>query len=556
MKRHLAVLAMAGVFGSFALAQQPSVLAGGIVNNASYTPSALPGSAIAQGSIFVVFGNNMGPATLQTAGGSYPLPTTLGGTTVKITSGSTTANAVLFYSSAGQLGALLPSTIAAGPASLTVTYNGQTSAPANFQVATSSFGAFTSNNGGSGPGAVTDAGNNLNTLTNAATAGETVVLYGTGLGPVSGNEAAGPLPGDLTNVPVEVYVGTTKAVVSYRGRSGCCAALDQINFIVPAGLTGCRVPVAVKIGNNVSNFSTVSLAAAGSRICSDAGGPSTSDLQKFSQQGFTAGGVVLSRIAASITVPGFGSVDASNDVGSAGFYKYTPAMLNTAQNPFNTTTTGACSVSFYKGGTAAGDPVLPKSLDAGTSINVTGPAGSKAMARTTFGPLTSYSAVFGGNTSLPGIPPTPGFLDPGSYTVTGPGGADIGAFTSTMVLPPSLKWTNQASINTVTRSQGQLITWTGGDPAGSVQIAGTSATGTDANAYTSTFTCTAKTSDGQFTIPALVLLSLPPSIVVSTVPTGALLVGTVSAPKTFAATGLDTGVFVSSTQNLKTLNYQ
>ena len=93
MKRHLAVLAMAGVFGSFALAQQPSVLAGGIVNNASYTPSALPGSAIAQGSIFVVFGSNMGPATLQTAGGSYPLPTTLGGTTVKITSGSTTANA-------------------------------------------------------------------------------------------------------------------------------------------------------------------------------------------------------------------------------------------------------------------------------------------------------------------------------------------------------------------------------------------------------------------------------------------------------------------------------
>ncbi len=158
MKRHFVALAMAGVFADLALAQQPAVLAGGIVNNASYTPSALPGSAIAQGFIFVVFGTILGPATLQQAAGTFPLPATLGGTTVKITSGSTSANAVLFYTSAGQLGALLPSTIAPGAASLTVTFNGQTSAPANFQVAASSFGAFTSNNGGSGPGEVDPIG--------------------------------------------------------------------------------------------------------------------------------------------------------------------------------------------------------------------------------------------------------------------------------------------------------------------------------------------------------------------------------------------------------------
>ena len=40
-------------------AQQPVITA--LTNNASYTPSPLPGSSIAPGSIFAVFGENLGP---------------------------------------------------------------------------------------------------------------------------------------------------------------------------------------------------------------------------------------------------------------------------------------------------------------------------------------------------------------------------------------------------------------------------------------------------------------------------------------------------------------
>lgn len=61
------------------------------------------------------------------------------------------------------------------------------------------------------------------------------------------------------------YVGTEAATAIYRGRAGFTGE-DQINFVVPAGVTGCYVPVAVKIGKIVSNFVTMPIAAAGNPV--------------------------------------------------------------------------------------------------------------------------------------------------------------------------------------------------------------------------------------------------------------------------------------------------
>src|SRR5438309_10287612 len=55
-----------------------------ILNAASYTRTGLPNSGIAPGSLFVVFGTELGPAVLQQANG-FPLPPALGGTSVRIT---------------------------------------------------------------------------------------------------------------------------------------------------------------------------------------------------------------------------------------------------------------------------------------------------------------------------------------------------------------------------------------------------------------------------------------------------------------------------------------
>src|SRR3974390_2418979 len=74
---------MALALAATAAAQTPTIRSGldGVVNNASYAPRGLPNSSIAQGSIFAIFGSNLGPAALAQQP-SYPLQTTLGGTSV------------------------------------------------------------------------------------------------------------------------------------------------------------------------------------------------------------------------------------------------------------------------------------------------------------------------------------------------------------------------------------------------------------------------------------------------------------------------------------------
>src|SRR5947209_18278829 len=137
--RRLAAATIAGFLLTSLAVAQPRVASGGVVNSASYANTGLLNSGIAQGSIFTIFGTGLGPDTLTSASG-FPLPPSLNGTSVRITSGATTVNAVLLYVSAGQVGAILPSQTPLGNATLTVTYNGQTSAPEPIIVARRKFG--------------------------------------------------------------------------------------------------------------------------------------------------------------------------------------------------------------------------------------------------------------------------------------------------------------------------------------------------------------------------------------------------------------------------------
>ena len=143
----------------------------------------------------------------------------------------------------------------------------------------------------------------VNTLTVGARPGQLVIIWGTGLGPVTENEATGARPGDMPSVPVEVYVGGKRADVTYRGRSGCCAGIDQIVFTVPQGVEGCYVPVVVKIGDVVSNFTTMTVSSrAGS--CTDLSGMSANQLESAQRSGtLRTGGVSLTRTVSKISVP-------------------------------------------------------------------------------------------------------------------------------------------------------------------------------------------------------------------------------------------------------------
>jgi uncharacterized protein (TIGR03437 family) len=248
-----------------------------VVNSASNATPGFPNGGVAPGSVVVAYGHLLGPATLTLASG-YSWTKMLAGTSAKVTVGGQSVDLLLYYTSANQIAGLLPSSTPIGNGTITVTYNNQTGAPSPITVVPNNFGVYTVPQNGSGPGIVTFADYTLvsqtrdancgspQTSCGAANPGETLIIWGTGLGAVTGDEASGPLPGDMPNVPVQVFVGGISAKVLYRGRSGCCVGEDQIAFVVPDNLTGCLVPLAIQINNRVSNYSTISVAPSG-RAC-------------------------------------------------------------------------------------------------------------------------------------------------------------------------------------------------------------------------------------------------------------------------------------------------
>jgi hypothetical protein len=193
------------------------------------------------------------------------------------------------------------------------------------------------------------------------------------------------------------------------------------------------------------------------------------------------------------------------------------------------------------------DPVAAEGLDAGPQIGVTGPAGARQLARRRTG---YYDAQLGGGTAIPGGPPAqPDFLNPGAYTITGPGGTQVGAFTAQFNNPAPLTWTNRDAVTAVNRSQGVTVTWSGGDPSSYANISGASFT---AGGVGASFMCIERVAAGRFTVPPAVLLALPPSA--GDIP-GFLLVGSTTNPSRFNANGLDAGYIVATSSSGKTVPY-
>ncbi len=538
-------------------AAQPVVNTGGILNVASYAPPGLPNSSIAQGSLFAIFGTGLGP-TPAAAVYAFPLtPNGFQGTTVSVTVNGTTVKAPVLFTSANQINAMLPSATPAGSGTLTVTYNNQTSAPVSIDVVAHSFGSFAVSQAGSGPAVITNANYQPLSFTFAANSGEPMILWGTGLGPVTGDENAGPLPGNMPSLPVSVYVGNQQATVTYQGRSGCCSGVDQIVFNVPSNVTGCAVPVAVQVGSVVSNYTTMPIASSG-RVCSDNSiFSSTLFSQLSSKQNAAVGSIILSRDAVTTTLPpplGNGTPSTTTtDTASANFSRYTYTNLQQYVSYLPVQTFGACSVVVISatGSNSNGPNAHSTPLDAGPTLSLNGPGGPAQIALISKG---VYLSVVGGGTGL-----KPLYYTPGSYTVNGAGGADVQSFQASVQFPASFTWTNESSITSVNRSQGVSVSWTGADSTNGVLITGFSLGGADPNNLVGgLFYCHASGASGSFTVPSVVLLALPPSYTIQGfgLATGLLAVATVAPYQTFSAPGLDFGYIESTVEAAETVTYQ
>jgi uncharacterized protein (TIGR03437 family) len=481
-----------GLFASTLAAQSPAFT--GIVNPASNIPPGLPNSGVAQGSIFVVYGSNLGPASLVQAA-ALPLPTTAGlaGTSITIAQGGgTPITAPMLYTSAGQVAAVLPSNAPIGNDTLTLTYNGKSASFPVF-VVQSNFGISTVAQSGSGAAVVTFANNSLVTATNSAKPGDSLVVWGTGLGPITGSDAVGATGGNLP-AQIQVFVGGVQATVQYQGRTPTAVGLDQINITVPQNApTGCWVPIVVQTNNaggtpiTVSNTPSIAIAPNGG-ACND-----PLDI------------VPQSAVPSLLTKSTINTLIVQLETNSpfAGFLGFTSsqaqALLSGAhQDDIANASLNTCTLKIFRGTPTSGFPSVFNGLDAGKSVTFTPPAGSPAIF-----PLVIPGGYAG---SLAAVPS-------GTWQLTTPGGADVGPMTIKFPVPQSVIWNNQSQIAKATpidRTKPLTINWTGGDVNGYVIIKGNSTLGPQNNpTYSINFGCVVPATAGTFTIPPAILMGMP-----------------------------------------------
>jgi len=503
-----------------------------ILNNSSLIPPGLPNSGIAPSSIFIVQGSGLsdaGTPVLQDT--QRGLPLTLNGASISVVVGGVTTHPALYYTSPTQLAAVLPAATPLGTGTLTVNYGGANSAPSPIQVVASAIGFNHFNqipipapffNENVDIGVAQDLTGAVLTSTHSGSPGQTITLWITGLG-------ADPADSDTTytssphpvNTPLQLYFGGVLVTnIGYQGSAGY-PGVNIINLTIPASVpTGCYVPLAAVTGNVISNVVVFPIhPGGGSCVETSIGGTITGDqILLNTKDTLKAGGVTLVQTNSTNAK---GVLTVTNSA-AASFQKYT-GLLAAATGRGALVSADGCAV----GPLVAGGPLTLAGLDA-ESIRLTGPAGLALPLPSQFGLAGAYGAT------LPaGAIPASG----GSFTFMGSGGTDVGVFTSTVTLSnPILNWTNQSAAVTVDRTQGLLVTWTGGNPGTTLAISGTSTS--TASGVIAGFGCRVAAEKGQFTVPAYILQGLPAG-------SGGVNVqnDVISA---FSATGLDTTTAVGT----------
>lgn len=245
---------------TLALAQAPTISATGVLNGATLVRSNL-----APGAIVTIFGENLAAAPMAATG--MPLPRTLGGVSVMFDG---QPGALLFVSPT-QVNVQAPwSALDAGQTTrmvaVMVNREGRgTSAPMNAMFGMVSPGLFTLNGSGTGMAVVMNAADGTyaqaasavpGLMTRAARIGSIISLYGTGLGAVNPSLPTGQPSSDLfrrNRMVAEVTIGGRPAEVLYAGLSAELPGVNQVNVVVPAGVTaGNLVPVQIKAGGMTS----------------------------------------------------------------------------------------------------------------------------------------------------------------------------------------------------------------------------------------------------------------------------------------------------------------
>jgi uncharacterized protein (TIGR03437 family) len=222
----------------------------GIVNAAAAV-QAMNG-VLSPGSYISIYGSNLAGADSANAT-TLPLPKTLNGASL--------GSMPLLYASANQINALYP-------LNATTLTSGWTS-PAgsitpHYSVVELQPGVYTQDTSGSGPGVIANAfTGQLIDKSHPAHASDYIVVYCTGLGPVTGpNKEPAPVDGTAaplttiyhTTAQVTANIGGVPAPVVFAGLTPGFAALYQVNIQIPPGAGSGAVTLVLKEENLADGF--------------------------------------------------------------------------------------------------------------------------------------------------------------------------------------------------------------------------------------------------------------------------------------------------------------
>jgi uncharacterized protein (TIGR03437 family) len=220
--------------------QAPTITANGIV------PVFSNATTIQSGEWVSIYGGNLASALAQW-NGQFPIPTSLGGTSVTVNG----KPAPLWFVSPGQINLQAPDDTATGSVPVVVsTQSGNATALVTLGPFAPSFSLLDAKHvaaiiirqdgsGSHGNGAydvLGPTGSSLGYATVAAKQGDIVVLFGVGFGPTNPSVPAGQPPAGnapASNIP-SVTIGGINAQAAWAGI--VAAGLFQINITVPAGV--------------------------------------------------------------------------------------------------------------------------------------------------------------------------------------------------------------------------------------------------------------------------------------------------------------------------------
>jgi uncharacterized protein (TIGR03437 family) len=405
-------------------------------------------------------------AAQQSASGT-PLPTILGASAVTIGG----IAAPLFFVSPGQINAQVPSSL---PVSLSPLSDSQLIVDSAQVVVTTAAGSslgmplalthgspgfFSADQSGCGPAAALnirpDGSVSINSPLNSAAPGDYIALYGTGFGvaaqqPPDGASVDSPVP--LQSSPQVFLDRAPVASVLYAGLAPSLVGVDQINVQVPTtARNGCAVPVTAS-GVFGSLAVTISINS-GRGQCSDPPMQSWGQIE-LSKTTVSEPGPLPAPPPSEAFTASFPSGPTVQPAGAE------PVVL--APDYVNPQTTGELIRIVAPFPITFRSCAIPgfADLSAGT-IQIQPPAGAAVM-------VPPRAMASGG---LDYIQPLPsGFIAPGTYSITGTPGSQVGLNANLTTGSPIQLQSAFPPGTAISNSQPLAIKWTGGDANSLVRV--------------------------------------------------------------------------------------